>query len=39
MYNSEVKIKLNGREKGFIIIPFNNIEDFKKLNKKLNGKK
>ncbi|MAU63981.1 MAG: chromosome partitioning protein ParB [Flavobacteriaceae bacterium] len=39
MYNSEVKIKLNGKEKGFIIIPFNNIEDFKKLNKKLNGKK
>ena len=38
-YNSEVKIKLNGEEKGFIIIPFNNIEDFKEINKKLNGNK
>ncbi len=38
-YNSEVKIKLNGEQKGFIIIPFNNIEDFKEINKKLNGKK
>ena len=39
IYNSEVKIKLNDEEKGFIIIPFNNIEDFKEINKKLNGKK
>ena len=38
-YNSEVKIKLNGEEKGFIIIPFNNIEDFKEINTKLNGNK
>ena len=35
-YNSEVKIKLNGNEKGLIIIPFNNIDEFNKLNKKLN---
>ena len=38
-YHSEVKITLNGKEKGSIIIPFNNIEEFKKLNKKLNGNK
>tara|TARA_B100000953_G_scaffold67087_2_gene53761 strand:- start:4061 stop:4957 length:897 start_codon:yes stop_codon:yes gene_type:complete len=38
-YNSEVKIKLNGEEKGFISIPFNNIEDFKEINKKLNENK
>lgn len=38
-YRSEVKITLNGKEKGSIIIPFNNIEEFKKLNKKLNGNK
>ena len=38
-YHSEVKITLNGRENGSIIIPFNNIEEFKKLNKKLNGNK
>ena len=35
-YNSEVKIKLNGKEKGLIIIPFNNIDEFNKLNKNLN---
>ena len=35
--NSEVKIKLNGKEKGSIIIPFNNIEEYKKLNKLLNS--
>ena len=38
-YHSEVKITLNGKKKGSIIIPFNNIEEFKKLNKKLNGNK
>ncbi len=38
-YHSEVKITLNGKENGSIIIPFNNIEEFKKLNKKLNGNK
>jgi|TARA_B110000305_G_C19460415_1_gene653930 ParB family chromosome partitioning protein len=38
-YNSEVKIKLNGNEKGLIIIPFNNIDEFNKLNKKLNESK
>lgn len=38
-YNSEVKIKLNGKEKGLIIIPFNNIDEFNKLNKKLNESK
>lgn len=38
-YRSEVKITLNGKEKGSIILPFNNIEEFKKLNKKLNGNK
>ena len=38
-FHSEVKITLNGRENGSIIIPFNNIEEFKKLNKKLNGNK
>jgi ParB family chromosome partitioning protein len=38
-YNSEVKITLNGKEKGSIIIPFNNIDEFKELNKKLNGNK
>ena len=38
-YHSEVKISLNGKENGSIIIPFNNIEEFKKLNKKLNGNK
>jgi len=38
-YNSEVKIKLNGDEKGLIIIPFNNIDEFNKLNKKLNESK
>ena len=37
--NSEVKIKLNGKEKGLIIIPFNNIDEFNKLNKKLNESK
>ncbi|MDA0758273.1 MAG: ParB/RepB/Spo0J family partition protein [Bacteroidetes bacterium] len=35
--NAEVKIKLNGKEKGSIIIPFNNIEEYKKLNKLLNS--
>jgi ParB family chromosome partitioning protein len=38
-FNSEVKITLNTKEKGLIIIPFDNIEEFKKLNKKLNGNK
>jgi ParB family chromosome partitioning protein len=38
-YSSEVKITLNGKEKGSIIIPFNNIDEFKELNKKLNGNK
>ena len=38
-YNPEVKIKLNGNEKGLIIIPFNNIDEFNKLNKKLNESK
>ena len=38
-YNSDVKITLNGKEKGSIIIPFNNIDEFKKLNKKLNENK
>ncbi|MGY8945502.1 MAG: ParB/RepB/Spo0J family partition protein [Flavobacteriales bacterium] len=36
-FNLEVKIKLNGKEKGSIIIPFNNIEEYKKLNKILNS--
>ena len=38
-YNVEVKIKLNSKEKGSIIIPFDNIEHFKRLNKKLNDNK
>ena len=38
-YSSEVKIKLNGVKKGFIMIPFNNIEEFMSLSKKLNEKK
>ena len=38
-YNSEVKITLNSKEKGSIVIPFNNIEEFMKLNKKLNENK
>ena len=38
-FNSEVKITLNTKEKGSIIIPFDNIEEFKKLNKKLNVNK
>lgn len=38
-FNSEVKITLNTKEKGLIIIPFDNIEEFKKLNKKLNVNK
>ena len=37
MFNTEVKIKLNGKEKGSIIIPFNNIEEYNKLNKILNS--
>tara|TARA_B100000780_G_scaffold117852_1_gene82678 strand:- start:3605 stop:4501 length:897 start_codon:yes stop_codon:yes gene_type:complete len=37
MFNAEVKIKLNGKEKGSIIIPFNNIEEYNKLNKILNS--
>ena len=37
LFNSEVKITLNGNKKGSIIIPFNNIEDYKTLNKKLNS--
>jgi ParB family chromosome partitioning protein len=37
IFNSEVKITLNGNKKGSIIIPFNNIEDYKTLNKKLNS--
>ena len=32
IFNSEVKITLNGNKKGSIIIPFNNIEDYKTLN-------
>ena len=39
VYNAEVKIKLDSKEKGSIIIPFDNIRDFKKLNKKLNENK
>lgn len=35
-YNTKVKITLNAKEKGSIIIPFDNIEEFKKLNEKLN---
>ena len=38
-YSSEVKIKLNGSKKGYIIIPFNNIEEFKLFNKKMHEKK
>ena len=38
-YNQQVKIKLNNSEKGSIIIPFNNIEELKKLYKKLNENK
>jgi ParB family chromosome partitioning protein len=38
-YNVEVKIKLNNKEKGSIIIPFDNIEHFNRLNKKLNDNK
>ena len=38
-YNVEVKIKLNSKENGSIIIPFDNIEHFKRLNKKLNDNK
>jgi len=37
MFNAEVKIKLNGKEKGSIIIPFNNIAEYNKLNKILNS--
>ena len=37
IFNAEVKIKLNGKEKGSIIIPFNNIEEYEKLNKILNS--
>ena len=37
IFNSEVKITLNGNKKGSIIIPCNNIEDYKTLNKKLNS--
>lgn len=38
-YNQQVKIKLNNSQKGSIIIPFNNIEELKKLYKKLNENK
>ena len=37
IFNAEVKIKLNGKEKGSIIIPFNNIAEYNKLNKILNS--
>ena len=39
VYHAEVQIKLNSKEKGSIIIPFDNIGDFKKLNKILNENK
>ena len=38
-YNAEVKITLNSKEKGSITIPFDNIKDFQKINKKLNEHK
>ena len=38
-YNAEVKITLKSKEKGSITIPFDNIKDFQKINKKLNEHK